>query len=574
MKALLLQAVNLSISASYFVLAVLLLRPLLKKAPRWVSVALWGLVGLRLALPFSIESVLSLIPSAQTIPTNLPANQAPSLQSGLSAVDQAVNSALVELLPPAASATPTLGTAADAPLEKLLFAASILWLCGIMAMLAYTTVSYLRLRRRVADAVCCQDNIYRSEHISSPFVLGILRPRIYLPASLRDADLPHVIAHEQAHIARRDHWWKPLGFVLLSIYWFNPVLWVAYCLLSRDIELACDEKVIKTLGHSSRVDYSQALLSCSISRRSIAACPLAFGEVSVKQRIQKALNYKRPGTQITLVALAVSLSLGVAFLTDPVQAENPAPAESTATTAPSQAVTPPASDPAPDTESEAAQASPVFIPSPAIPETIEMEITYPSDLNTEALTSQISGMTYEEVVARFGKEGVAVNCSPNRYFWQINGVTIVISFSQDPTDPDKAVVGSVFQCWTCKPANTEAVRQDFLGIAPEDIDAVTLTGTNSQGSTVTVTLSDTLAAQALAAFQHSALDADIVGIGPESLMSYPEIYLTILCKDGSQTTVEFSSLLRIGAYWFAPTMEKQLHFRSDLYLQLLQLLEA
>ncbi len=309
---LLIQAANLSISASWLVLAVLAARVLLKKAPRWIHVALWGIVGLRLVLPVSWESMLSLLPSQETIPQEIVTSPTPGIQSGVPMIDSFVNPVIQQQLAPNLTYTqePT-------PMETLMTVGAIVWLVGMALMLGYTLFTYIRLRRRVTTAVRLEANVYQSEFVTSPFVLGLLRPRIYLPYGLEGEARTHVLAHEQAHIRRKDHWWKPLGFLLLTVYWFNPLLWVAYVLLCRDIELACDEKVVKKLETRQRADYSQALLSCSVSRRSIAACPLAFGEVGVKQRIKSVLNYKKPAFWLILVAVIACIALAVGFLTDP-----------------------------------------------------------------------------------------------------------------------------------------------------------------------------------------------------------------------------------------------------------------
>ena len=162
-----------------------------------------------------------------------------------------------------------------------------------------------------------RDNIFQSEAVDSPFVLGVVRPRIYIPFRIEGRNLVHVVMHEQVHILRRDHWWKPLGFVLLSVYWFHPLMWLAYILLCRDIELACDERAIKGLDDGQRADYSQALLDCSVSRRSIAACPLAFGETGVKTRVKSVLGYRKPGFWILALAVVACIVVAVCFLTDP-----------------------------------------------------------------------------------------------------------------------------------------------------------------------------------------------------------------------------------------------------------------
>ena len=184
-------------------------------------------------------------------------------------------------------------------------------------MLVYTAVSCLRVKRSTGTAVLLRDNIYRSDNLSSPFVFGIIRPRIYLPVNIDGGDMEHVIAHEKAHIRRKDHLWKPLGFLILAVHWFNPLIWLAYALLCRDIELACDEKVVKELNSRQKADYSQALLTCSVNRRGIAACPLAFGEIGVKGRVKQVLSYKKPTFWLIAAAVIVCVIFAVCFLTDP-----------------------------------------------------------------------------------------------------------------------------------------------------------------------------------------------------------------------------------------------------------------
>ena len=305
-----LKIVNMSISAGWLVLAVLVLRFALKKAPKWVSVLLWGIVAVRLICPFSIESALSLIPSRETISPEIMMDWTPEITTGIAPLDQVVNPMI------STSCAPDPGASAN-PLQILLPVAANLWLLGVLVMLAYTAVTYLRLRRKLTLATILRENIFQCETVRSPFVLGILCPRIYLPYGMNGSDLHHVVAHEQAHIRRKDHWWKPLGFLLLTIYWFNPLMWVAYILLCRDIELACDEKVIAQLGNEQRADYTQALVACSVNRRMIAACPLAFGEVGVKDRVKSILNYRKPSFWVVITALMLSAVVAVCFLTDP-----------------------------------------------------------------------------------------------------------------------------------------------------------------------------------------------------------------------------------------------------------------
>ena len=314
MAAVFLKLLNLSISASWLVLVVLVLRLISKRSPKWMNVLLWGIVALRLVLPFSIESALSLIPSAETVsPAAVQFAPAPTITSGVSVIDNAVNPALSEHF----SAVPT---ASVNPLYVWTEIAGWVWLIGLGAMLLYALVSYLRLRRRVSVSLPVQDHIYLCDAISSPFILGVVKPRIYLPSGLDEVQQQNVLAHEQAHLARRDHWWKPLGFALLAVYWFNPVLWLAYTLLCRDIELACDERVIRTMDESAVKTYSTVLLACSMPRKAVITCPLAFGEVGAKERVKNALHYKKPAFWMVAASVAVCVVVAVCFLTNPPRA--------------------------------------------------------------------------------------------------------------------------------------------------------------------------------------------------------------------------------------------------------------
>lgn len=311
MASVFLKLLNLSISASWLVLAVLVLRLISKRSPKWVNVLLWGIVALRLVLPFSIESAVSLIPSAETVsPAAVQFDPAPTITSGVSVIDNAVNPSLSEHF----AATPE---ASVNPLYVWTEIAGWVWLIGLGAMLLYALVSYLRLHRRVSVSLPVQDHIYLCDAISSPFILGVVKPHIYLPSGLDEVQRQNVLAHEQAHLARRDHWWKPLGFALLAVYWFNPVLWLAYTLLCRDIELACDERVIRTMDESAVKTYSTVLLACSMPRKAVITCPLAFGEVGVKERVRNALHYKKPAFWVVAASVAVCVVVAVCFLTDP-----------------------------------------------------------------------------------------------------------------------------------------------------------------------------------------------------------------------------------------------------------------
>ena len=311
MSGIFLKLLNLSISASWLVLVVLALRLVLKRAPKWVNVLLWGMVALRLMLPFSIESALSLIPSAETVsPEVVQFDPAPTITSGVEFIDNAVNPSLSESFAAAPLASVN-------PLYVWTYLAGWVWLIGLAAMLAYALVSYLRLRRRVSASIPLWENIYVCDEVPSPFILGIVRPRIYLPSALDEAQRGSVLSHERAHLARRDHWWKPLGYALLAVYWFNPLLWLAYTLLCRDIELACDERVLRGMDAGQVKDYSSALLACSVPRRMLAACPLAFGEVGVGARVKNALRYKKPAFWVVAASVAVCVVVAVCFLTNP-----------------------------------------------------------------------------------------------------------------------------------------------------------------------------------------------------------------------------------------------------------------
>lgn len=317
-----LRVLNMSVSAGILALVVLLARALLmKKAPKRLFPILWGLVGIRLVLPFTFQSVLSLLPSAEVVPPEILLSDAPALTTGITVIDVSSEAVMAPLAPtPENSAN---------PLQIWGAAAAAVWILGIAVMLLYAAVSTGMLRRRMREAVLLDGNVFLTDRTDSPFVLGIVRPRIYIPFTLRDRDLPFVLAHEQAHIARRDHWIKPAAFLLLSVYWFNPILWIAFILLCRDVELACDERVVKGYTPGERADYSEALLACSVTRRHIAACPVAFGEVGVKTRIRTVLNYRRPAFWMTVFSVLVVAVLAVCFLTDPVSAaiKNPAVGE-------------------------------------------------------------------------------------------------------------------------------------------------------------------------------------------------------------------------------------------------------
>ena len=333
MTELFMKVLSMSLSSLWLFGAVVLLRLALKRSPKWIHVLLWALVAIRLVCPFSFESSLSLVPEdlssgavleewsddyvgeVEIIHDIRPEYQT-AVDAGREPVSAGEGGYYVVTGPDGISEPETVKTAQLPILSGI-------WLAGMVVMVLYTVFSYTSLRRKMATSVRLKGNIYQSEAAASPFVLGLIRPKIYLPFTMDEMDIPHVIAHERAHIRRKDHWWKPLGFLVLTIHWFNPAVWLGYILLCRDIELACDEKVIRDMNLQQQADYSQALLNCSVHRRSIAACPLAFGEVGVKQRVANILHYKKPGFWVLLIALIACIALAVCFLTNPVRSGAP-----------------------------------------------------------------------------------------------------------------------------------------------------------------------------------------------------------------------------------------------------------
>ncbi len=311
---------NNSVTALWAVLAVLVLRLLLRRAPRRIVCMLWALPGLRLLLPFSIESALSLIPSAETLPPEILYAPVPAIDSNIPIIDGAVNPMLETAFSPAAGASVN-------PMQLLMTGLGAAWLMGVAVMLALSLISALRLRKRVWDAVRCEDHIWRSDKVESPFVVGLLRPRIYLPFSLEGNALEQVLAHERAHIKSGDHWFKLIGWLLLSVYWFNPALWLAYVLFCRDMEMSCDERVIVGFDENEKRAYSLALLGCATGGGSLIMHPLAFGELGVKERIKKVLNFKRPAVIVTAVAVLLCVVAALCLLTNPKKSE---PAQSEA----------------------------------------------------------------------------------------------------------------------------------------------------------------------------------------------------------------------------------------------------
>jgi len=310
MDAVFIKVLNMSWAAMWMILAVMLFRLLFKKAPKAIVCCLWGLVALRLLIPFSFESALSLIPSSEPISENIFFDATPSIESGIDSIDAPVNSILAEHYTPDQFASVN-------PLQIALFVLECIWIGGIILFLIYALISFIVLKYKVRASIAYDKHVKMCDSVSSPFILGIFCPTVYLPSEIGEEQIEHVLLHERSHIKRKDHWWKPLGFLILTVYWFNPLIWLAYWMLCRDIEFACDERVIKNMDRSGIKDYSQTLLDCSVSRRSIVMCPLAFGEVGVKQRIKSVLSFKKPAVWVIIVAILVSVVLCITLLTGP-----------------------------------------------------------------------------------------------------------------------------------------------------------------------------------------------------------------------------------------------------------------
>lgn len=308
MEGVFIKLLNLSIQASILIVVVLLLRFILNKSPKWMKCLLWALVAIRLVCPFSIESIFSLSPDAEVVNMDNYVGM-PNIQSEAAGTDRSVNKYV--------ETHDNEGVAVEKKNTNPIYFLSIIWSVGIVILAVYALGSCLKIWRRVKLSIRTTENIYICDRIESPFIFGIIKPRIYLPSGISEEQKESVIAHEQTHIKRLDHFWKPFGFCLLTVYWFNPLCWLAYILLCRDIELACDEKVIKNMDVTQKKIYSQVLLSFSESQKQILACPLAFGEVGVKERIRSILNYKKPAFWIIAVAIVSMIVTSVLFLTSP-----------------------------------------------------------------------------------------------------------------------------------------------------------------------------------------------------------------------------------------------------------------
>lgn len=305
-----LKLVNMSMTASVMIMFVVLLRLLFRRVPKQYCCILWMLVGLRLICPVTLESAMSLIPSAEPIPEAVLESNSMWVETGIEALDRPVNHYFQDHYYEGIS-VPT--DHKEQILEVLAWA----WLAGVGGMLVYGGGSFLYLRRRLKTAVRLRDDLWQSEYVKSPFILGMFRPRIYLPFDLEEPQLTYVLAHERAHMKRGDHFIKPISFLLLSVYWFNPFIWLAFCLLCRDLEQACDERVIWSMDDAEKKEYARSLLHLSARGYGVGACPVAFGEVAVKERIKSVLRYRKPALGLAVLAVLGCVVAGVCFLTNP-----------------------------------------------------------------------------------------------------------------------------------------------------------------------------------------------------------------------------------------------------------------
>lgn len=340
---------NMSITASFFVLAVFVLRLFLKKSPKWIICLLWGIVALRLVVPFSIESSISLLPDREAITvtesldvpielgtksdfvkndngTAVTDNTSQVNKSQTQRNEMTPSESAAESYTESLNTVPTINSNIENDVavstksnkEISLFGVlSVIWICGMLLMVTYSIVSYTRLYIKLKATILCRDNVYYCDNIDTPFILGVFYPKIYIPSNLSCEHLEYVISHENAHIKRWDYLWKPIGILLLTVHWFNPLMWVAYILLCRDIESACDEKVIRDMSDEYKKGYSTALLACSVHNRSIVTCPVAFGETGVKTRIKSVLSYKRPAKALVITVTVISVILSFCFITTP-----------------------------------------------------------------------------------------------------------------------------------------------------------------------------------------------------------------------------------------------------------------
>lgn len=308
MSKLFLEIINMSITSSYVILFVILIRFFLKKAPKIYSYSLWSVVLLRLTIPFSFQSIFSLMRiNTKAIPEDIMYTQVPQINSGITVIDRVVNNSL-----PA----PVIVASVN-PMQIWIALGGVIWILGLIVLIIYSIITTMKLSKRLKSAVHISDNIYENTIIKTPFVFGLVNPKIYLPKDLSEIEKQYIIKHEQTHIERYDHIIKFVAFLVVSIHWFNPLVWMSFFLMTEDMELSCDEKVIKELGNGIKKDYSNSLLSLSTGRRIIGGSPIAFGENNTKGRIKNILNYKKPEFWVSIVAIIVIVAVGIGLLSNP-----------------------------------------------------------------------------------------------------------------------------------------------------------------------------------------------------------------------------------------------------------------
>lgn len=338
------EILNQSISASWLILAVIVIRAFMKKTPKSLRYVLWGFVAVRLLCPVFLESTWSLVPNievrskqnnenesfdsvavgdaenldeSKNEASGMSENQQDNLQNmEAEEPNKDIGDERVEVLPDEVVDITDLNTNRFS-MQAIFPIAAGIWMLGMVVIGFRSVISVIRLKNKVAASLQIGENIWMCDEIQSPFVLGVISPRIYVPSFITEEQLPFILAHENEHLKYRDHWWKPVGFAILTFYWFNPLVWAAYILLCRDMELACDERVIRQMNEEEKKQYSKSLLICNNPRHMIFACPVAFGEIGVKERVKNILDYKKPSTWIVAMGVIVCIIIAVCFMTNP-----------------------------------------------------------------------------------------------------------------------------------------------------------------------------------------------------------------------------------------------------------------
>lgn len=307
---------NMGMTASWIILVSILLRSVMKRASKNIRCILWALVAVRLICPVSFESGLSLIPSTETINSGIVNSVVQVTGNNIPVSGQTEGKAAGRDFMPEAEPE------GNNHLNVLLHMATTIWIFGMSVLMMYAVISYWNLHKKIAESVVLKDNIWLCDYTATPFVWGIIKPRIILPSSIQEQYYEFIIAHEKVHLSRRDHWWKPIGFLLLTVYWFNPFVWAAYLLFCKDIELACDERVIRGFDMPGRKVYSEILLACSVNQNVVAINPVAFGETGIKERIKAIMKYKKPKLWVGFASVIICAAVMICCLANPKAAEN------------------------------------------------------------------------------------------------------------------------------------------------------------------------------------------------------------------------------------------------------------